>query len=626
MADSSSSKPAESHVVSAALKILGIGILSAVVALGLGSLPFMQRFEHQTLDLRFRLRHKTSRDSSTDRPKFIHPNIVFIGIGDHDLQKYGTWPWLDRGLQAQMLQAFATDETRPRAIGYDVIFSIDPYGKKQREADAQLGEIVEELRNDKKQREAAVKFSRILEDLRNAEEHPEAAVSFDQILQNLRAEKKHRDTAAGFIRILEDLSDARKHRDADIQFSRMLKQLGNVCLPGMAQRRAQGNTAATKSGKVDHAWLQSRAFPMEGTAPNAPFDPDHDISGALPLFRDHSVFGVINAERDDDGVIRRVPILIREGNHWLPSMALRLAMLYHKVPTAGLTVKRGKEVRLDRADGTALVIPIEEDPLFQDQTLRVNYRGNLLDFKNAPFGEVVACVEGNEEALHALEPDLRSALDGAVMIGLTAIALDAGAIPLISNTPLVAVQINTLNNLLLGDFLRSVPWWGMATITLLPSCLTAWAIQKFSAVKGMCIVLIPFFLFLGAAWFLFLKASIWVPMIVPSSGLILSLTSATVARFTGEEKQKRQLRKTMQNYLSANIMEEVLRNPDSMQLGGVRKELTVLFTDVRGFTTFCEKNPPEKVVPLLNEILEVASNVIIRHDGTLDKYIGDAIM
>ena len=117
-----------------------------------------------------------------------------------------------------------------------------------------------------------------------------------------------------------------------------------------------------------------------------------------------------------------------------------------------------------------------------------------------------------------------------------------------------------------------------------------------------------------------------VPLIVPGAGFLLAFTAGIILRFMGEERQKRHLRGTFQKYLSANIMEEVLKNPAAVQMGGVRKELTVLFTDVRGFTTFCEKNQPETVVPILNELLDVCSVAIARHDGTLDKYIGDAIM
>ena len=100
----------------------------------------------------------------------------------------------------------------------------------------------------------------------------------------------------------------------------------------------------------------------------------------------------------------------------------------------------------------------------------------------------------------------------------------------------------------------------------------------------------------------------------------------TVYRYITEEREKKKIRGAFQYYLTASVINEMLKDPAKLKLGGDKKDLSVLFSDIRGFTTISEKLSPEELVHLLNEYLTAMTDIVFKYDGMLDKYMGDAIM
>jgi adenylate cyclase len=132
--------------------------------------------------------------------------------------------------------------------------------------------------------------------------------------------------------------------------------------------------------------------------------------------------------------------------------------------------------------------------------------------------------------------------------------------------------------------------------------------------------------FVAANMFVFSCFNIWLNLIYPVLTMLAIYLGITVYRYIKEEREKKKIRGAFQYYLTASVINEMLKDPTKLKLGGDKKDLSVLFSDIRGFTTISEKLTPEELVHLLNEYLTAMTNIVFQYDGLLDKYMGDAIM
>jgi adenylate cyclase len=129
-----------------------------------------------------------------------------------------------------------------------------------------------------------------------------------------------------------------------------------------------------------------------------------------------------------------------------------------------------------------------------------------------------------------------------------------------------------------------------------------------------------------AAQYLFVAHGLWIDVVHPMLTILVVFTAVMVLRFMTEERQAKEIRTMFSSYVSPRIVEELIKDPAKATLGGQRKELTMLFSDVAGFATFSEKHSAEEVVAQLNEYLGAMTEIIFRWNGTLDKFVGDAIV
>ncbi|OVE75144.1 hypothetical protein BVX97_05510 [bacterium E08(2017)] len=214
-----------------------------------------------------------------------------------------------------------------------------------------------------------------------------------------------------------------------------------------------------------------------------------------------------------------------------------------------------------------------------------------------------------------------------LFLGLTATAThDFNPMPFVSRYPMVGLHVNALNTVLTGLHIRQTSLLQDFLIVLGLPILVVIMTPRHRPLAG---AILQFLLF-GAYLFANINAfNVWgwrLPMIAPLLSLVMTYLAIVIYRFVLEQREKRKIRSVFSTYMSASVVEQVLNNPEMLKLGGQRKNMTVFFCDVAGFTSISEQLSSEELVSLLNEFLEDMTNIIFKHRGTLDKYEGDAIM
>ncbi len=207
---------------------------------------------------------------------------------------------------------------------------------------------------------------------------------------------------------------------------------------------------------------------------------------------------------------------------------------------------------------------------------------------------------------------------------------DAFYTPYFSNTgqlmPGVEILGQVTNTLLKGK-------WG-GELGLLPRLAFYLAVLLFfaflvgrSSPSGAVAVLAGFiFLLYGLSFLVFLQWNFWVPVVLLSGGLAMVYAGHIFAYYWIESQEKRWLRQAFSHYVSDSLVEAIIAHPDRLQLGGEEVEVTVLFVDLVGFSSLAETTAPRELIRLLNEYFTATTEIILAHKGTVDKFIGDAVM
>jgi adenylate cyclase len=409
---------------------------------------------------------------------------------------------------------------------------------------------------------------------------------------------------------------------------------------------AMGNDtkAAVDSGvRVVTAGVTSADTPEFEAPPVGPTRPLTNIEGDIsqihgdehalvpfPELKAVAPYGFADAPRASDGVIREVPLVIRVGDQVFASLALQTVMSYYHIPPEKVRVRLGDGVYLP-VEGGAQRIPISLTGRFT-----VNYRydqetdadGNThFDFQTHSYAEMLLKIQAFHVDQTPNAPKPPNIAGKIVFVGQTVTGkADAGPTPRNAYSPLVLVHANMVHNIMNGDYVHSVPpalIWALAL-------LLGWLGLAVMADRSVIVLCGGAILGVVAYTSLTVWAWVWgswaVPLVAPLAGFGALQFIVIGRRILDEQRAKQQIKGMFGAYLAPQLVDRMVKSGQMPELGGHTEEITAYFSDIQGYSTFSEKLSAARLVELLNEYLTVCTDIIQEEGGTLDKYIGDAVV
>ena len=273
---------------------------------------------------------------------------------------------------------------------------------------------------------------------------------------------------------------------------------------------------------------------------------------------------------------------------------------------------------LNEAGVESIQIEDVQIPVDESGRLLINYLGPAKTF---PHYSIADIIHGR------LSPDLFR--DKIVIVGATATGIyDLRVTPHSNVYPGVEIHANIIDNILRQNFLQHSAWTTFLDVCsiIILGLVVGLVVPRVRAMIGVVFILIMMGAFVVVNTSAFIHYRLWMNMVYPVLTMATIYLMITVYRYVTEEREKKKVRGAFQYYLTASVMEEILKDPSKLKLGGDKKDLTVMFSDIRGFTSISEKLTPQELVHLLNEYLTAMTDIVFKYNGLLDKYIGDAIM
>ncbi len=316
----------------------------------------------------------------------------------------------------------------------------------------------------------------------------------------------------------------------------------------------------------------------------------------------HNVASV-TAFPDPDGVVRRVPLLQKFRDHVYPTMSLALAAELRGLSPSDIRWDGGETLWLDDTP-----VPVDDAG-----RMLVNYIGPYKSFRNIPYWQ--------------FQTDPAFYRDKVVMVGTSAAGLgDRYPIPAIPSFPGVSIHANALNTLQTETFLAEASFSLRLGVALFMGLFVGLLTGGLKPLWAGLVTMVVVFAYVLVTLLLAQTSVIWLGMVRPSMVMVGTFSAVFAVRYFTEEKQKRYIKDAFSSYLAPEVVTQLMDDPSRLQLGGDRKIITILFTDLAGFSTVSEALTAEELVILLNEYLTEMCDIIFKYGGTVDKFEGDLIM
>ncbi len=391
----------------------------------------------------------------------------------------------------------------------------------------------------------------------------------------------------------------------DPLLAKAVKDAGNVLLPLVFS--FDKTQTSRENEHITYAAIKSILNP-EKFNKYSPLSSTGVLAPVLVLMKESMAIGHINMIPDkNDGTLRWETMLIEHKGYLYPSLDLLTASIYLGIPYEKVVVEATKGIYLSKKR----YVPTDK----YGRSL-IYYYGPSFTFKHYSISDIIEGKIGANELQGKI-----------VLIGATAMGIyDLRVTPFSPAMPGVEKHANVISSILESRYLIKSSLITNLFILFASVMLVSFIVGRLKAVISFVIATLIVFFLLFIAYLVFSYGGIWIYVVYPSIATLLMFASGTAYSHAVEETYARKMRSMFSSYVTERVVKELIRNPGMAKLGGERKEVTILFSDVRGFTSFSESHSPEEVVSILNEYLGTMTDIIFKWEGTVDKFMGDAIM
>ncbi len=410
------------------------------------------------------------------------------------------------------------------------------------------------------------------------------------------------------------------HKDGEKELAEAVKKAGNVFLDYPLETEDVDQDYSDQSERIK--LLNRVRFPV------SPDDRTPElVEEAVPptplMTKSAKGIGFANVFPGRDKINRTVPLILKLKNWYYPNIDLLLVMHYYGISPKDVEIKIGEYIKLKNLPKEKMNIPNPEReiviPIDKYGFMDINYIGGSGSFRNYPYKLFY------RDGTMAGNTSLKDKILLIAAYASTGIATDEKKSPY-GATFGIEHHANALNTILNQDFLYKLSDIENILIMLFIALVLGMLLTRLSIVKSLAFTGIFTIAYVIVSFFVFDSMSIITAMATPIIQTGLTFTVIIAYRVLTEEQEKKYIRQTFSKFVSKSVVDELLQHPDKLVLGGEKKILTVLFSDIRGFTTISERMTPEQLVEHLNEYLQAMTDLVFHYDGTLDKYVGDEIM
>lgn len=546
------------------------------------SFNFIEYFELKSYDMRYRVNEilKTKRDKNREY------DVVIVGIDEKSLLEIGKWPWR-RDVHGGLLNKLKNYNVK--SVGFDVSFTENGVPNFLEEYKSELKTVTGEMYKNKK---------------------------IDE------------ESAVTLLTKINELST-----DEDYKFAEAIKNSGNISIGTYNILKKEEYNKENYSNSVDY--INNRYFYMDGVVEEI-IEEQRTGKRRADYFKVEKIippvdiigkfcYGIAPFEvgsPDPDGVLRGIAAVTYEN-----STKLYFPPLYLLVYLNSLNYSMEKNVVLDMKNSFIDIYEngVEKRKLFRRVPTNKNgyqrlwFYGMSHTFKYLSYTDVINNKINPEELKNKI-----------ILIGYTDSAkglYDLRATPIDPNTPGVELHATAIQNLIDSKFMKRADiLFHVVVMFIIMGIITF--IFAMKRIKAKNANLVVFLLIAGytISGYIFFKFGIWIELFYPTACFITAYIVMNAENYLNEEVEKKHIRNLFSHYISPELVEKLIENPEMLKLGGEKKVLTAFFSDIKGFTSISENMKPEELVEFLNEYLSEMTEIILKNSGTIDKYIGDAVM